>query len=89
VYYLNIKSKAQSNFWDLPKFIGGERMTQKLGIGNLFGSGIIGVLFVAGIGMWILNIPFAGIAIFLAILIAIIYGLLGMIGIGKRLDLIS
>ncbi|MCX6804147.1 MAG: hypothetical protein NTY48_06310 [Candidatus Diapherotrites archaeon] len=64
-------------------------MAQKLGIGSITGSGLVGVLFVAGIGMWLLNIPFGGVAIFLALFIGLVYAALGAVGIGKRLDLIG
>ena len=64
-------------------------MVQKLGIGSLFGSGIVGVLFVAGIAMWILNIPFGGGVIFLAIVIALAFAFLGFIGTGRRVGLIG
>lgn len=62
-------------------------MTQKLGIGSLFGSGIVGVLFVAGIAMWLLNIPFGAPVIFIAIIVAVILAVLGIVGTSRRVGL--
>ncbi len=61
-------------------------MSQRLNFLGLKGAGIIAVLFIIGIILVILKInPSLGnIAIYSAVFIAIVFGLLGIIGILKR-----
>jgi hypothetical protein len=60
-------------------------MTQKLIIGNLKGSGIVGVLVVVGlISYFVIDSTLGKIAISSAIVLAIIYGFLGALGIVKK-----
>lgn len=62
-------------------------MSQKIFAGVLGGSGIVVVLFVIGIILSTtkLNIDLGGIATNAAVFIGIVFGLLGIVGILKRL----
>ena len=61
-------------------------MAQKIIFGGIAASGIVGVLFVMGVVLKLLNIEsnLSGVAIGSAIALAIIFGILGIIGILSR-----
>ena len=64
-------------------------MTQIVNLGNLGGKGIVPVLVILGIALALFGFSSAGnILIFFGILIGITFGILGIVGIMKRLGLI-
>jgi hypothetical protein len=60
-------------------------MVQKLIIGGLAGTGVIGVLIVAGFVTWkFVSTTLGTLALSGGVLIAILLGILGVIGVAKR-----